>query len=146
MPTLLQHDSDLASIYDTAIDNGPSLLWRRYRAPPDVAGWLFALVAVLERLPLSISLTDVTLPGNPLIYVNPGFAETTGYAPSEVLGRNCRFLQGPQTEQSVLAELADALRRGVDAPVRFTNYRKSGEPFVNLLTVRTHRPVRCRRV
>ena len=60
----------------------------------------------------------------------------TGYAKNEAQGRNCRFLQGPRTEPQSVAVIQDTLRRGVDCHVKLTNYRKTGETFENLLTMR----------
>ena len=76
------------------------------------------------------------VPGNPMCYVNQEFCRVTGYDKGEVSGRNCRFLQGPRTEPQSVAVIQDTLRRGVDCHVRITNYRKSGELFQNLLTMR----------
>ena len=53
----------------------------------------------------SIVITDPNLPDNPIVYVNPAFEKTTGYSMEEVLGRNCRFLQGDDRDQSALEEL-----------------------------------------
>ena len=60
----------------------------------------------------------------------------TGYSKSEVLGRNCRFLQGPETEVESVSALVDALRHGADVTVKLTNYRRSGETFENLVSLR----------
>eukprot|EP00966_Prymnesium_polylepis_P067023 1555748-Prymnesium_polylepis.1 len=76
------------------------------------------------------------VPGNPMFFVNQEFCKTTGYPKHEVQGRNCRFLQGPQTEPQSVAVIQDTLRRGVDCHVKLTNYRKNGDLFENLLTMR----------
>ena len=112
------------------------LLWGDYELPVDAAGWLIALASVGETLPACIVLSDMRLPGNPMIYVNPEFCRVTGYSKKEAQGRSCRFLQGPRTEDHAVIEIQDALRRGVDCHVRITNYRKSGELFSNLLMLR----------
>jgi len=113
-----------------------SLLWDEYRPPPDSEGWLHALASVGEVLPACIVISDMSIPGNPMVYVNPEFCHVTGYSKGEATGRNCRFLQGPKTEPESVAIIQDSLRRGADCYVRITNYRKSGEPFQNLLTLR----------
>ena len=115
------------------------LLWQGYDLPPDAAGWLIALASVGETLPACFVISDMTIPGNPMIYVNREFCRVTGYSKSESQGQNCRFLQGPRTEPEAVAAIQDTLRRGVDCHVRITNYRKSGETFSNLLMLR---PVR----
>jgi len=78
----------------------------------------------------------MTIPGNPMFFVNREFCRVTGYTKDEAHGRNCRFLQGPMTEPESVATIVDSLRRGVDCHVKITNYRKSGDTFVNLLTMR----------
>ena len=76
------------------------------------------------------------MPGNPMFFVNQEFCRITGYAKTEAQGRNCRFLQGPKTEPQSVAVIQDTLRRGVDCHVKLTNYRKNGDLFENLLTMR----------
>ena len=78
----------------------------------------------------------MSIPGNPLVFVNSSFCGMTGYEKHETMGQNCRFLQGPETEPEAVAWMTDCLRRGADCYVRITNYRKSGEPFYNLLVIR----------
>lgn len=80
-----------------------------------------------------IIISDARLPDCPIIFANPAFEELTGYSAEEVLGQNCRFLQGDEHDQPGLAELRAALReaRGVDVVVR--NYRKDGSAFWNEL-------------
>ena len=82
-----------------------------------------------------IVVSDATLPDVPVTYVNGAFEGLTGYAAEECLGRNCRFLQGPQTDRAVVADLALALRDGRDAHVVLLNHRKDGTPFHNELRV-----------
>lgn len=112
------------------------LFWEGYEIPADVSGWLIALAAVGEVLPACIVISDMRLTGNPMIYVNPEFVRVTGYSKAEAHGHNCRFLQGPRTEPQAVAEIQSTLRQGTDCHVRITNYRKSGEIFSNLLTLR----------
>jgi len=111
-------------------------IWSEYEMPADVAGWLNAFVPVAEQYPACIVISDMTIPGNPMLYVNPEFCRVTEYAKLEVLGRNCRFLQGPKTEPQSVAVIQDTLRRGVDCHVKITNYKRSGDLFINLLTMR----------
>ena len=113
-----------------------SLMWSEYTVPKDVAGWLYSFVPVAETYPACIVISDMLVPGNPMCFVNQEFCRVTGYKKGEVQGRNCRFLQGPRTEPQSVAVIQDTLRRGVDCHVRITNYRKSGEIFQNLLTMR----------
>lgn len=59
----------------------------------------------------------------------------SGYRPDEILGRNCRFLQGEGTDKNEVAVIREAIQKGESASVRLLNYRKDGSPFWNLLTV-----------
>ena len=70
-----------------------------------------------------------------IVYVNEAFCRLTGYAREEILGLDCRFLQGTHTNQEALQELRDSLTRGEYARVRLLNYRKDGSTFWNELSV-----------
>src|SRR4028118_1493639 len=83
----------------------------------------------------SISITDLSRPDGPLVYVNPAFEGTTGYAAEEILGRNCRFLQREDRDQPALGELRAAVYQGRHCTVVLKNYRKDGTPFWNELSV-----------
>jgi PAS domain S-box-containing protein len=82
-----------------------------------------------------ITVCDFRRPDMPLIWVNRGFLELTGYSQEEVLGRNCRFLQGPATEPEAVQRLRQALQRREAAVVELLNQRKSGTPFYNSLSL-----------
>src|ERR671910_279783 len=83
----------------------------------------------------SVTITDPNLPDDPLVYVNPAFEETTGYAAEEALGRNCRFLQDEDRDQPAIAELRMAVREGRQRTVILRNYRKDGTLFWNELSI-----------
>ena len=83
----------------------------------------------------SIVISDPNLPDDPLVYVNPAFEETTGYAAEEALGRNCRFLQGEDRTQPAIAELRTAIREGRQCTAVLRNYRKDGTLFWNELSI-----------
>lgn len=82
-----------------------------------------------------ITISDPSLPDNPLIYVNSGFEQMTGYTSTEVLGKNCRFLQGPQTDKDAADEIRRAIRQDRPCVVEILNYRKNGSPFWNRLSI-----------
>jgi phosphoserine phosphatase RsbU/P len=82
-----------------------------------------------------IVISDPTQPGNPLIYVNDGFERLTGYRRDEVLGRNCRFLQGQGTDPVVLEQIRESILERRDCLVELLNYRKDGTPFWNRLSI-----------
>jgi PAS domain S-box-containing protein len=82
-----------------------------------------------------IVIADATQRSMPLIYANPAFETITGYAPEEVLGRNCRFLQGPETQQPELDKLRQTLKKGESCTVILRNYRKDGSLFWNEVSI-----------
>ncbi len=82
-----------------------------------------------------ITIADARLPDNPLIYVNAGFERLTGYSAADVLGRNCRFLQGAGTDLSTVDTLRTAVREKREVTVQLLNYRKDGTPFWNRLAI-----------
>lgn len=82
-----------------------------------------------------ISIADVQQPDCPLIFVNAGFCAMTGYAEAEVLGKNCRFLQGAETNPQHVTNLRDAIRERKILQQEILNYRKDGIPFWNILSL-----------
>jgi diguanylate cyclase (GGDEF)-like protein/PAS domain S-box-containing protein len=90
---------------------------------------------VLEATSFSILVTDATLPDNPIIYANAGFSALFGYAISEVIGRNCRFLQGPDSDPSARADIRSAVAAGKGIRREILNYRKDGTSFWNDMTI-----------
>jgi PAS domain S-box-containing protein len=92
----------------------------------------------------SIVITDPNLPDDPLVYVNPAFEETTGYASEEAVGHNCRFLQGEDRDQPAVEELRSAVREGRHCTVVLRNYRKDGSLFYNELSIYPMRDQRGR--
>lgn len=82
-----------------------------------------------------IVITDATNLDHPLIYVNPGFEEMTGYSACEVLGKNCRFLQGSDYDQEGLEVIQIALQENRECCVTVRNYRKNGSLFWNQISI-----------
>ena len=76
-------------------------------------------------------ITDPSLPDNPIVFASQGFLTLTGYALNQILGRNCRFLQGPETDPAAVEKIRDAIHQGVDASVCLLNYRIDGSTFWN---------------
>ncbi|WP_459557770.1 PAS domain S-box protein [Lacunimicrobium album] len=79
----------------------------------------------------SVLITDARRPEHPIVYANPAFEMLTGYHKDQVLGKNCRFLQGTGTDQSIVAQLREAIQNQMDCHVTLLNYRKDGRPFWN---------------
>jgi len=94
------------------------------------------LAQILDSCINGVALSDPDLPDNPLVYVNEVFLRMTGYAREEVLGRNCRFLQGDDREQPALEEIRAALAQSRPVEVTLRNYRKDGTLFYNRLRIR----------
>lgn len=90
---------------------------------------------VLDVSNESVSIVDLDEPDRPLIYVNKQFEKVTGYSRDECIGRNCRFLQGEQTNQKTVDDIRAALGNNVPIRVDILNYRKNGEPFWNRLSL-----------
>ena len=82
-----------------------------------------------------ITISDPRLSDNPLIYANEGFERLTGYSVEEVIGRNCRFLQGPDTSPDTVDIIREAIRNDKACTVQILNYRKDGSPFWNRLSI-----------
>lgn len=82
-----------------------------------------------------ITIADATKPDCPLIYVNKGFEELTGYSAEITCGTNCRFLQGKDTDPASVAEIRRAVKEQRDCVVEILNYRKDGTPFWNRLSI-----------
>jgi diguanylate cyclase (GGDEF)-like protein/PAS domain S-box-containing protein len=94
-----------------------------------------AYAVALETAPSGIFVTDPKKPDNPIVFCNPAATRITGYPADELVGRNCRMLQGAGTDRQVVAELREAIGRG--APIRreILNYRRDGTPFWNELVI-----------
>ncbi|UUX94407.1 histidine kinase famiy protein [Aquabacterium sp. J223] len=91
--------------------------------------------AAVETTRMPMVITDPRQPDNPIVFANHAFLQMTGYEPEEVLGRNCRFLQGPETDRAAVAEVRQAISHGREHAVEILNYRKDGSSFWNALFV-----------
>jgi PAS domain S-box-containing protein len=89
----------------------------------------------LDQAPVGITISDPTQPDNPVTYANEGFARLTGYPVAEVVGRNCRFLQGPDTDEETIDEVRAAVEADESVEVDLLNYRADGSTFWNHLDV-----------
>lgn len=95
----------------------------------------FSLIESLTSGQQNFVLSDPRLPDNPIVYATPGFYELTGYSREQVLGRNCRFLQGAGTDRRAIDVIRTAVANGTDATVCLMNYKADGTPFWNQLFV-----------
>lgn len=87
------------------------------------------IVGALGEANISVTIADAQKPDLPLIYVNQAFLNLTGYEPDEILGKNCRFLQGASNQSKARNRVRDAIKAHQPCDVEFTNYTKQGTPF-----------------
>lgn len=92
------------------------------------------IIAAVETTSAGVVITDARQPENPIIFANAAFEAVTGYAVAEIIGRNCRFLQGPESDGEAVAEIRSAVGNGQPLVQRIVNYRKDGSTFWNELT------------
>ncbi|CAD6258874.1 unnamed protein product [Miscanthus lutarioriparius] len=90
------------------------------------------LATTLERIEKNFVITDPRLPDNPIIFASDSFLRLTEYSREEILGRNCRFLQGPETDRGTVKKIRDAIDNQREVTVQLINYTKSGKKFWNL--------------
>jgi two-component system, chemotaxis family, CheB/CheR fusion protein len=82
-----------------------------------------------------ITFSDSTREDEPIDYASPGFERITGYKLAEVVGRNCRFLQGPDTDRATVDEMRQAIATRSRCTVELINYRRDGTPFWNSVSL-----------
>ncbi|NOU23755.1 MAG: PAS domain-containing protein [Methyloglobulus sp.] len=93
------------------------------------------LSSILDECVNGVTLADPDLEGTPIVYANKAFERLTGYSQEDIIGNNCRFLQGPDREQEARFQLADAIKSHKPIEVTLRNYRKNGELFFNHLKI-----------
>lgn len=91
----------------------------------------FAAAVRATRMPMVI--TDPARDDNPIVFCNVAFQKLTGYTRSEIIGRNCRFLQGPETDPEAVGRVRETIKAGHAIDVDLLNYRKDGSTFWNAL-------------
>lgn len=107
---------------------------RKAAAVPSLAHHGLTLTEqTLDAFADGVSIADLSLPDAPIIYVNPAFERISGYDAAELIGRNCRFLQGADRQQPEIAQMAAAIQDRRDIDVVLRNYRKDGTLFWNEL-------------
>lgn len=91
----------------------------------------FSFIKALQTAQQNFVVTDPSLPDNPIVYASQGFLNLTGYSLDQILGRNCRFLQGPETDPKTVERIRNAIEQGDDLSVCLLNYRVDGTTFWN---------------
>ena len=91
--------------------------------------------AAIRATRMAMLVADATQPDNPIIFANDAFLKLTGYERGEVIGRNCRMLQGPDTDRQAVEAIQKAIAAGEDIAIDLLNYRKDGSTFWNALYV-----------
>jgi PAS domain S-box-containing protein len=94
------------------------------------------LTQILDSCVNGVTLTDPDLEDSPIVYANKAFEDMCGYPQDEIVGRNCRFLQGADRVQPDLDRLRAAIKKSEPIEVTLRNYRKNGELFYNRLVVK----------
>jgi len=94
-----------------------------------------AILQMIEASATAAVISDPRQPDNPIVACNAAFLELTGYARDDVIGRNCRFLSGPDTEPALSETLRTGIRNRQPVLVEILNYRKDGSAFRNAVMV-----------
>ena len=89
-----------------------------------------------DETEMSVVFSDPSLPDNPMIFVSEEFETQTGYSAEEAIGRNCRFLQGADTNPHAVEAIRQALKARTTFTIDILNYRKGGTNFTNRLRIR----------
>ena len=103
--------------------------------PTSFPRYALDLATTVERIQSNFVIADPTLPDCPIVFASDSFIHLSGYRREEILGRNCRFLQGKHTDRKTVETLKEAIKQGKEITVRLLNYKKNGTPFWNMLTV-----------
>ncbi len=91
--------------------------------------------AAIETTRMPMVLSDPNQLENPIVFANQAFVHMTGYDQSEIVGRNCRFLQGPETDADTVSQIRDAIRGRGEIATELLNYKKDGTSFWNALFI-----------
>jgi PAS domain S-box-containing protein len=115
--------------------SNPSSLTTSRAEAPSPAPFRDALAAAVAAAPTGVVVSDPNQPDCPIVYANPAFFRLTGYAAPEVIGRNCRFLQGPGTDPAHVHAIRRAIAERRSLDIELVNYRRDGTRFVNELHI-----------
>jgi PAS domain S-box-containing protein len=112
-------------------DTAERTLAERHMEAVRQQGGMFVEAVRVTRMPMLV--TDATLPGNPIIFVNPAFTELSGYAEEELLGQDPHFMNGAETDPGSIRQYEAAIEDSRDETLEILQYRKDGAPFRAML-------------
>ncbi|MET3713167.1 PAS domain S-box-containing protein [Sphingomonas trueperi] len=116
--------------------NHPTHHWKRaVIGTPGLGDRSTVFFAALQMTRMPMTLTDPNQPDNPIVFANKAFLDLTGYEEHEILGRNCRFLQGVETDRDAVAELRAAIDAKEAIALELINYRRDGSSFWNAVFI-----------
>eukprot|EP00522_Entomoneis_paludosa_P002263 CAMPEP_0172471426 /NCGR_PEP_ID=MMETSP1065-20121228/67810_1 /TAXON_ID=265537 /ORGANISM="Amphiprora paludosa, Strain CCMP125" /LENGTH=461 /DNA_ID=CAMNT_0013229521 /DNA_START=100 /DNA_END=1485 /DNA_ORIENTATION=- len=125
-----------------AIDKVPETVWEACGTDrQEIAADDFDMVSSIQKSQTAFVITDPSFEDNPIVFVSPDFLAMTGYSREQVIGRNCRFLQGTHTCPDKVNEIRQALAHGEDVGVTMINYKADGTPFWNRLFIAAVRDI-----
>ncbi len=129
-------DSDVDDLVERVVEQARRRHVSTTVSEPDpTAATLELAEMAMDEAPVGITIADPNESDEPLIYVNDAFERLTGYDEYEILGRNCRFLQGDGTDPEAVKRIRQAIDDRRSISVELLNYRKDGEPFWNQLHI-----------
>jgi len=109
--------------------------WHLTDGVPHEMGRGDPFAAAVRATRMAMVVTDPAQPDNPIVFVNEAFQKMTGYSRDEIVGHNCRFLQGPETDRDAVARIRNAVEAEDSVNVDILNYRKDGSTFWNALSM-----------
>lgn len=118
-------------VANAALEQSQTNLQKNEKALRQIIADLSTKSTVIDKAPFGITISDPLKPDMPLIYVNEAFSYQTGYRADEVIGRNCRFLQGAGTSPEAVTSIREAIATRTTREVEILNYRRGGQPFWN---------------
>ncbi|KAL0045440.1 hypothetical protein WJX82_006704 [Trebouxia sp. C0006] len=126
---------NVTSTVQEAEEKQRSVIGKRMTAPKAFPRVALDLATTVERIQQNFVICDPNLPDCPIVFASDGFIELTEYPRHEILGRNCRFLQGKDTDEQAVTDIRHAIQEASETTIRLLNYKKSGKPFWNMFTL-----------
>ncbi|KDE60093.1 histidine kinase [Halostagnicola sp. A56] len=115
--------------------DGATIVFTERNGTNDPAGDRAVKARAVNEAPVGVTISDPSLADNPLVYVNDTYQEVTGYAFEDIIGQNCRVLQGPDSSPEAVAEMRAAIDEERPVTVELKNYREDGTEFWNEVTI-----------